>query len=72
MDLSDIGRWLLAAAAVIAVVGLVLLAGGALGLGRLPGDFRFGAGPVRVYAPIATCIVLSIVATIILNLVMRR
>lgn len=41
-------------------------------LGRLPGDLRFGKGSVRFYAPIATCLVLSLLATILLNLIRRR
>jgi len=32
----------------------------------------FGPGAVRVYAPIVACIVVSVVATIVLNLFLRR
>lgn len=66
------GRWLLVAALVIGVAGLVLLLLGALGLGRLPGDLTFGSGNVRVFVPLATSIVLSVVATVVLNLLTRR
>lgn len=72
MNLSDIGRLLIGAGVVIAIVGVVFVAAGRLGLGRLPGDFRFGSGNVRVYVPLATSIVLSIIATILLNLFLRR
>jgi hypothetical protein len=72
MDVSQIGRWLLVAALVVGLTGLVLVALGALGLGRLPGDLSFGKGNVRVFVPLATSIVLSIVATIVLNLLIRR
>ena len=72
MNLSDIGRLLIGAGVVIAIIGVVFVAGGRLGLGRLPGDFRFGSGNVRVYVPLATSIVLSIIATILLNLFLRR
>ena len=58
------------------VFGFVLvLAGGALMLfGRLqlPGDFTLRSGNVTVYVPLATSIVLSIVATLVLNLVFRQ
>ena len=58
------------------VFGVVLvLAGGALMLfGRLqlPGDFTLRSGNVTVYVPLATSIVLSIVATLVLNLVFRQ
>jgi hypothetical protein len=71
MHTSQVGRWLLVAALVIGLTGLVLLLLGRLGLGRLPGDFTFGSGNVRVFVPLATSIILSIVATIILNLIRR-
>ncbi len=54
------------------LTGLVLVAASALGVGRLPGDLRFGRGNVRVYVPLATCLVLSVVATLVLNLLLRR
>ncbi len=72
MDASDIGRFLVVAALVLGVAGLVLLGASALGLGRLPGDFSFGRGDTRVYLPLATSIVVSVVATVVLNLLLRR
>ncbi len=72
VDPSQIGRVLLVGAVVLAVVGLVFLAGSALGGGRLPGDLSFGKENVRVYVPIATSVIVSIVATIVLNLLFRR
>ena len=60
----------------VVVFGLLLVVvGGALMLfGRfhLPGDFMFRSGNVTIYVPLATGIVLSIVATIVLNLVFRH
>jgi hypothetical protein len=72
MDVSQIGRVLLVVAVVAGLAGVLLLAAGALGLGRLPGDFAWRRGGVRVYAPLATSLVLSVVATIVLNLLSRR
>lgn len=72
MSGSDLGKALLVLAAVIAVVGLVLLFGSRIGLGRLPGDLRFGRGNTRVYVPLATSLLISIVLTILLNLFLRR
>lgn len=37
-------------------------------LGRLPGDIDYKGENVRFYFPIVTCIVLSILLTILLNL----
>ncbi len=72
MDLSTVGRVLLVVAAVAAGLGVVLLVAGALGLGRLPGDISLGKGNVRFYFPVVTCLVLSAIATIVLNLISRR
>jgi hypothetical protein len=72
VDASHIGKYLLVAALVLGVTGLLLLLAGGLGLGRLPGDFAFGKKNVRVYVPIATSIILSVVGTIVLNLFFRR
>lgn len=70
--MSQLGRLLLLLGALLALLGLVLVVGGALGLGRLPGDLSFGRGNLRVYVPIATSIVLSIVLTVVVNLLLRR
>jgi len=72
MDAAQIGRWLLVASLVLALAGAVLLVGNKLGLGRLPGDLAFGRGNTRVYVPLATSLLLSIVATIVLNILARR
>lgn len=72
MSLGDIGRVLVAVAAVLAVLGGLLMLAGRAGLGRLPGDLSFGGDAVRVYIPIASCLLLSAIATIVLNLVLRR
>ncbi len=41
-------------------------------LGRLPGDLRFQWKNVTVYAPVVTCLVLSLILTVLLNLFFRR
>lgn len=72
MSLTDIGRLLVGVGVVIVIVGGLLLLAGRLGLGRLPGDLRFGSGNVRIYVPLATMVVVSVIATIVLNLFFRR
>ena len=51
--------------------GLRLLGGRLFGLGRLPGDIFLQKGNFSFYFPVVTCIVLSILLTIILNLIRR-
>lgn len=72
MNASDIGRTLIVLGLVVVVVGAVLVAGGRLGLGRLPGDLSFSRGNFRVFVPLATSVVISIVLTILANLFLRR
>ncbi len=71
MNASDIGRTLIVLGLLVVVVGAVLVAGGRIGLGRLPGDLSFGRGNFRVFVPLATSVVISIVLTILANLFFR-
>ena len=68
MEPRQLGGILLVGGLLIAAVGAVFV----LGAGRLPGDLSFGRGNAWIYIPLATCLVLSIVATIVLNLFFRR
>ena len=72
MDASQVGRFLLVGALVLGVAGALLVAASALGIGRLPGDLSFKRGNLRVYVPLASSILLSVVATVVLNLLFRR
>lgn len=70
MELTDLGRVLLLLGGMVFLLGLLLvLAGNLPFLGRLPGDISWEVGSGRVYIPLATMILLSIVLTVILNLV---
>lgn len=69
MDLSDIGRALLVMGGILFFIGLILTFASNLPfLGRLPGDLSFQWGDVRVFMPIATMILISVVLTVVLNL----
>ncbi|HOV79492.1 MAG TPA: DUF2905 domain-containing protein [Bacillota bacterium] len=54
----------------VAVGGLMLLAG-KIGLGRLPGDIFIQKGNFSFYFPLGTCIILSILLTIIVSFIRR-
>ena len=54
MDHRTVGLLLLAAGAVLLLVGLVTWAGGLSWFGQLPGDLRFERPGVRVYVPLAS------------------
>jgi Protein of unknown function (DUF2905) len=62
---------LLGLALVLALTGAGLLLASKLGLERLPGDVVVKKGNFTLYAPIGLMIVLSLIATVILNLISR-
>ena len=70
-NLDTLGRLLLLFGALIFIAGLGLIAAARLNLpvGRLPGDVLIQRPNVTVYFPFVSCLVLSIVLTIILNVV---
>lgn len=71
-ELQPIGRVLIVAGLALAALGAVLALGGRIpGLGRLPGDIVIERGSFRLYLPLATSVLLSLVVTGILWL-MRR
>ena len=73
MPLDALGRTLVVLGLLLAALGGILLLVGAVPwLGRLPGDISIARGNFRIYAPIATCLLLSLLLTIILNVVARR
>ena len=69
---GEIGRTLLVVGALLFVVGLVLTyAGRVPWLGNLPGDVAVERGNFRLYAPFGTMIIVSIVLSVLLNLIVR-
>jgi hypothetical protein len=67
------GRLLMILGVVIAVAGLLIWLGGRYfpWLGNLPGDLRYETDNVKVYFPLVTMILVSIIGTIILNIILR-
>ncbi|MEC0369008.1 DUF2905 domain-containing protein [Paenibacillus chibensis] len=61
------------------ILGIILIAAGLLWwlvgrwlpLGRLPGDVVYEKNNVKIYFPIVTCIIISIVASLLLALFRR-
>jgi hypothetical protein len=57
---------------VVAIIAGVLAMTGALGwFGRLPGDIRIESGNTRVYFPIVTMLVVSVVLTLLMSVIRR-
>jgi hypothetical protein len=75
--MRDLGKLLLGFGALMVVLGLVLLFAGNLSgkvpwLGRLPGDIHIERDGWSFYFPLATCLVISIVLTLLFSLFGRR
>ena len=72
MDTTAIGRLLLYTGLGLAAAGgLILLLAHWVDLGSLPGDWTYEGDNVRVYVPLGTMLLLSVVLTLLLNLVIR-
>ena len=63
---------MIGAAVVLIVLGGLFLLLGRLGIDRMPGDLVFRRGSFTLYFPIGLMILLSIVGTIVLNIISRR
>ena len=67
------GRWLIAAGLVLVAIGLAIqfvpwLVGW---FGNLPGDIRIEGGRTRVFIPITSMLIVSVVLTLVVNLLRR-
>jgi len=70
--MREMGKFLMILGGVIVVAGLVLWTGFApKWLGRLPGDIRIERGHSAFYFPIVTCIILSILLSLLLSIFRR-
>ncbi len=65
---------------ILIIIGLVIAFAGALiliaaryfpWLGNLPGDFRIETENVKIYIPLVTMLLVSILASVLVNLVLR-
>jgi uncharacterized membrane protein len=72
VGLEALGKLLIGGALVLLVLGGLLFLLGRFGLDRLPGDLVFKRGDFTLYIPIGLMILLSVVGTIVLNIIFRR
>lgn len=70
--LSDLGKALILVGLVMAVIGVLLIVTPRIPwLGRLPGDILIKRKDFQFYFPIATCIIISILLTLLFYLFRR-
>jgi hypothetical protein len=68
----ELGRIVLIIGIVLVIVGGLAVLGVRLPFGRLPGDIAIEGERGGIYIPIVTMIVISIVLTVVFNLLLRR
>jgi uncharacterized protein YybS (DUF2232 family) len=67
--MNDMGKFLVMVGVVITLIGMLLWAGIGKGwFGRLPGDIQYSKGNFHFYFPIVTCLILSILLTLLLRI----
>ena len=70
--MTDLGRLLIVIGVILVLVGAVFLLAPKLPwLGKLPGDISFTRGNFSFYFPLGTCILISIILTLIMYLLRR-
>ncbi|MDQ2646399.1 MAG: DUF2905 domain-containing protein [Myxococcota bacterium] len=55
----------------VIVLGLVIWSGALNWFGRLPGDIRYESGSTRVYFPLASMLLVSVVLSVLAALIRR-
>lgn len=69
--MNELGKVLVVVGIAVAFAGALLWAGFGKWLGRLPGDIHYTRGDFNFHFPIVTCLLISIVLTLIIALARR-
>ncbi len=72
MQFNEVGRFLITAGLVILAVGFLFLVADKLPIGRLPGDLNIEKNGFKLFIPVTTCILVSVVITLIVNFLSGR
>ena len=71
MDAKTAGALLIAAGIVLALIGGAVSLGLLSWFGRLPGDLRFESDNTRVYIPLASMLLVSVLLSLVLMVIHR-
>ena len=68
----EIAKIIIKIGIVLIVFGLIIYLAGHFGLSKLPGDIVIRKGNFTFYFPIVSAIIISLILTIIFNLIFRK
>ena len=73
LDMNDLGKLLVVVGLVVTAIGLMLWSGvGKSWFGRLPGDIHYSKDNFSFHFPIVTCLIISVVLTLLMWLFRRH
>ncbi len=71
--MSDLGKSIIAIGAILIIVGVLMtIAGKIPGVGKLPGDIMIRRENFSFYFPLTTCILLSIIVSVVMYLLGKK
>lgn len=69
--MPELGKLFVVGGVLLVAIGVLLWTGFGNWLGRLPGDVRIERGNSGFYFPIVTCIIISVVLSLLMSLFRR-
>lgn len=71
--MNDIGKSIMIMGIILAGIGLLVAVAGKIpGLGKLPGDIFIKKGNFSFYFPLATCVLISVILSLIIGFIGRK
>jgi hypothetical protein len=70
-NMDQFGKAILSIGVILIIVGLLMMLGNKLGIGKLPGDIYLEKGNFKFFFPITTSIILSIILSLLLKIFRR-
>jgi hypothetical protein len=71
--MAPLGKLIIIAGLILVVIGTLMWLGPKIPwLGKLPGDIHYEGKNIRIYVPLATCLILSILISVLLIVLGRK